>query len=248
MILRGPLPRVLYASEYSFRRFLSSQTSGRFSRPTDFELFTRRLNWLLRHGAVPPVMTIRPDGYVRLDDVRNLELFRRFSSQFDELLAQDESQSFKFIQEYDPQTGADATWIRARRGHTIKSIDWSVQRILSPEAVPTLVYSVDSDMWASIRRQGIRSQTTDGLIHLQSTNLVKNFDDPSHIFVLIDVVKMLAARMPLWRSTRGGRPAWLTTGDANSVLPPQVFFEAVKVEVDRQTVQARNLAEQEVPV
>ncbi|KAJ6485672.1 hypothetical protein C8R45DRAFT_278955 [Mycena sanguinolenta] len=173
MNLRGFLPRVLYASESCSRRFLSSQTSEKISRPTDFELFTRRLNWLLRHGALPPVLTIRPDGYVRLDDVRNLELFRRFSSQFDELLALDESQSFKFIQEYDPQTGADGTWIRARRGHTIKSIDWSVQRILSPEIVPTLVYSVDSDAWTSIQCQGIRSQTTDGLIHIQSTNLVK---------------------------------------------------------------------------
>ncbi|KAJ7249550.1 KptA family-domain-containing protein [Mycena haematopus] len=261
MNCRGPFPWILNtSSEHCSRRFLSSQIFEKITpRAEEFELFTRRLHWLLRHGAVPPVMTIRPDGFVRLDDVvrstefcfghsalmspqRNLSLFRKFSSKFDQLLAHDESRSFKIIQEYDPRIGADAMWIRARRGHTIKSVDWSVQRILSSEAVPTLVYSVDLDTWKDIQHYGIQPQSTDGLIHLQPTTAVEHFDDTSHVFVFIDVAKMLATNIPLWRSTRG-RGAWLTTGNTNGVIPPQVFLEAIKVEVDRQTVVYRPKAE-----
>ncbi|KAF8166568.1 KptA family-domain-containing protein, partial [Mycena galopus ATCC 62051] len=223
-------PLNLCASQYCSRRFLKTAPhSG------NFELFTKRLHWLLRHGAVPPVMTMRPDGYVRLDDVRNLSLFRKFSLEFDQLIAHDESRWFKVIQEYDPRIGADASWIRARTGHSIQSVDTSVKRILSPETVPTLVYSVDLATWRHTQHHGIQSQSPDGLIHMLPTTAVNHFDDAGHVFIFLDTAKMLGAGIPLWRSTRGG-VAWLTTGDPNGILPPQLFYEAIKVSVDRQTI------------
>jgi hypothetical protein len=68
MNLRGPLSRILPAhNNYCCsQRFISF---SRFPQHVDeFGLFTRRLDWLLRHAA-PPYMSIRPDGFVRLDDV-----------------------------------------------------------------------------------------------------------------------------------------------------------------------------------
>src|SRR4051812_17579434 len=59
MNLWRPLSRI----QYSGRRFISQNLP---SSEDPLKLFTRRLNWLLRHGAVPPVMTLRPDGFVRL--------------------------------------------------------------------------------------------------------------------------------------------------------------------------------------
>ncbi|KAJ7860441.1 KptA family-domain-containing protein [Mycena olivaceomarginata] len=229
MNLWRPLSRI----QYSGRRFLTQNLP-----PSEdpLKLFTRRLNWLLRHGAVPPVMTLRPDGFVRLGDVRNLGLFRNLlPGEFDELLARDESRSFKIISEYDPRVGADAPWIRARMGHSIKSVDWSVKRILTPEKVPMLVHRLDVETWMLARHHGIQPHPTDGLIHLQPVAATQKFgDETSDIYVFLDIPKMLAAGIPLWRSTRGGI-AWLTTGDVNGVLPPQMFLEALQVQVDRQT-------------
>ncbi|KAF7345394.1 hypothetical protein MVEN_01557400 [Mycena venus] len=238
MNLRVALSQSLHAAQYTGRRIISSQSFAQVApRVDEFELFTRRLNWLLRHGAVPPVMTIRPDGFVRLDDVRNLWLFRKLSPpEFDELLARDESQSFKIIQEYDPRMGTDALWIRARKGHTIKAIDWSVKRFLSPEEIPMLVYSVDFDTWMHVQYRGISPQLTDGLIELHPTTPTENFGHAAgRVFIFLDIVKMLAAGIPLWRSTRF-RLAWLTTGDANGALPPQMFSKVIKVDVDRETI------------
>ncbi|KAK7031630.1 hypothetical protein R3P38DRAFT_2924861, partial [Favolaschia claudopus] len=225
------LSRTLYASQLELNalRYISSTSAEDLS-----VVFNRRLKWLLRHGAVPPTLTLRPDGFARVDDIRRLPLFRKFTPiEFDDFLAEDQSQFFKITQEYDHRTGHDSFWIRARTGHTIKSIDWSVRRLHSPENVPPLVCPLDPETWAYAQHYGIPPET-DGLIRLRAISAKENFDT-NHVFAFLDVNKMLASRIPLWRSMRS-RMTWLTTGDPTGVLPPEMFLDATQYEVDRQTL------------
>ncbi|KAJ7777233.1 hypothetical protein B0H16DRAFT_1504770 [Mycena metata] len=193
-----------------------------------FEKFTTRLNWLLRHGAVPPTV-IRPDGFLRLSDVRSHWQFRRLSpEQFDELLAQDEGKRFRMIQDYDIRIEAEATWIRARIKHTLKSIDRRVRRIRSPDELPMAVYPLDARMWRQVKYQGIPSSPEDGLIRLR-----QDFDYTSTINILLDIPLLLSSGVQLFLHPDG---TILTTGDATGGLQPRMFLEVLQVVVQRETL------------
>jgi hypothetical protein len=129
--------------------------------------------------------------------------------------------------------------------HRLDMETWMLTRTCSH---PNLFLDINSKPG----HHGIQPHPTDGLIHLQPVAATQKFGDglfrkkrrtyisltcyaeTSDIYVFLDIPKMLAAGIPLWRSTRGGI-AWLTTGDVNGVLPPQMFLEALQVQVDRQT-------------
>ncbi|KAJ6580960.1 hypothetical protein B0H19DRAFT_1113039 [Mycena capillaripes] len=225
MNLRAPLWRL---QTYYGQRFQSTSSHG-----DEFEAFTRRLNWLLRHGAMPP--TIRPDGFVRLNDVRNFWLFRRLlPSEFDALLERDNSKRFKIIQDYDLRVGTDSPWIRARTGHTIPAVNLTVKRILSPDESAAVYQAVDLNAWMHAKRYGIHPLPSDGLIHLLPIPSTENFSHAAgNVCILFDIAKMLSAGIQLFRTTRG---EVLTTGDADGVLPPRMFVEAVNIEVERESL------------
>ncbi|KAJ7881183.1 hypothetical protein B0H13DRAFT_2667677 [Mycena leptocephala] len=182
-------------------------------------------------------MSIRPDGFVRLDDVRNYGPFRQLLPlAFDELLQRaDESKRFKIVYDHDIRIGANAWWIRARTGHTIKGVDMTVQRILSsPKKLPLVVHPVDLELWMHARRHGIPPRPSDRLIQLRPTTKTENLSYAAgQVCIFFDIAQMLSAGIQLFRTTRG---AVLTTGDTDNVLPPRLFLQVVKVDVDRHTM------------
>ncbi|KAJ7663813.1 KptA family-domain-containing protein [Mycena polygramma] len=237
MNFRGPLAHHVQAS--TVRRFQSS--AQRAPQADEFGLFTRRLHWLLRYGAMPPLMTIRPDGFVRLSDIRNHSLFRNLSQpDFNALLERDESKRFKIVQDYDLRVGTEALWIRARKGHAIPAVDLTVKRVLSPNDFSAATYqAVDLQTWTNASHYGIHPSPTDNLIHLLPTPANHNFSHLAGNFcIFLDVAKMLAAGIQLFRTTRG---TVLTTGDANGVLPPHMFEEVISVQLEREERTGTNI-------
>ncbi|KAJ7036496.1 hypothetical protein C8F04DRAFT_1094633 [Mycena alexandri] len=234
-LVRAPLSRIQIhknqrwmSQVYSHSQTPDSNTPRIQRNWSPFERFSTRLNWLLRHGAVPPTV-IRPDGFLRLSDVRGHWQFRHLSTdEFDALLVQDEGKRFKMIKDYDIRVEAETTWIRARIKHTLKSVDRSVHRIRSPDELPMAVYPLDVRMWRHVRHQGIPSSHEDGLIRLR-----RDFDHASPINILLDVPLLLSSGVHLFRNMRG---AILTTGDATGGLQPRMFLEVLQVEVQKETL------------
>ncbi|KAJ7173508.1 hypothetical protein C8R46DRAFT_116253 [Mycena filopes] len=231
-MLRAPLSRI---HTHNHQRWMSQY----YSQPptqgspvqrdwSPFEQFSTRLNWLLRHGAAPPVI-IRPDGFVRLADVRRHWQFRHLSTNdFDALLAQDEGKRFKIVQDYDVRVEAEASWIRSRINHTLKTVDRSAQRIRSPDQLPMAVYPLDARRWPYVKKHGIPPFSPDNLIHLRPA---MDFSSPIHI--LLDVPLLLSSGIHLFRTSRG---AILTTGDVNGWLQPRMFLEVLRVEVKKEVL------------
>ncbi|KAF7289080.1 hypothetical protein HMN09_01356200 [Mycena chlorophos] len=204
-----------------------------------------RLNWLLRHGASENQLLVRPDGYVRVDDVRSCWSFRNTPPEVvDEFLshvARGNSKYFNIKQDYDIRTGAPSWWIRTIWGHTIPHVDVSVKRIHSAEELPLVVFPAGLDEGTHAEHHGIFPDD-DGLICLRSLP-----PQQEHTFsygpgayhpvcIYLDVAKMLDAGIQLFRNSRGHV---LTTGDHNNVIHPWFFAKVEHVRLRRERIWRR---------
>ncbi|KAJ6568274.1 KptA family-domain-containing protein [Mycena vulgaris] len=243
------LPRIFQGPKSCGRRLLSATA---LEEPWDREhseaveaeslkFFTTRLNWLLRHGTPKAGLEIRPDGYVRLDDVKGCYSFRYLSSsEFDEMLRRDAHrrryQDFNVVQDFDIRQRANALWIRSKGYHSVPNVNArSTSKILSAAQLPVAVYPLDLQLWTHVGRHGIQ-QHGDRFIHLIPDPERKfcytvgaNFD----VCIYVDVAQTLAAGIQLFR-TRDGRV--LSNGDQGGVLPPYLFKEVVRVHLERETL------------
>ncbi|KAJ7095483.1 KptA family-domain-containing protein [Mycena crocata] len=236
---------ILKPPSYCRHRFISSQTAHldplHVEQPdpaAHFEFFTKSLNWLLRHGAVQEKLSIRPDGYVRVKDIKQCWKFEYLSSsEFDDMLMRDQFRHFKMIQDFDIREGAYTAWIRARKSHTIKSVHTSVHQILSPSELEKTVYPVDLQGWIHARRHGVGPSPEDGFIHLKATvpneNLSHAVDTSFDVCIYFDTNKLLSNGIHIFETVQGGV---LTTGDRDGVLPPYLFQEVVHLKLERETI------------
>ncbi|KAJ7708935.1 KptA family-domain-containing protein [Mycena rosella] len=234
MNLYRNLPRILQAPKYCGRRLI---TTEREQDPRDdgaarFEFFTTRLNYLLRYAAVKEEIEIRPDGYVRLDDVRDWRLFRyltpaEFNTMIDNEALTEGNDRFTLIQDFDLRAGADSIWIRAKKKHSMQSVHVNTQKIISPAKLPMAVYPLNLKEWEHVARRGIPRNEEDGFIHLIPTTPAHNFVGAaganSDVCIYLDVPQTLAAGIGLFRHRRLGRI--LTNGNLDGVLPPALFKE-----------------------
>ncbi|KAJ7780213.1 hypothetical protein DFH07DRAFT_794176 [Mycena maculata] len=208
--------------------------------PTRMTRFTTQLNWVLRHGAMEMGVTIRPDGFARLSDIKECQRFRQYhhvtSEEFDLLLQQEGGRRFKLIRDFDVRTGTDSLWIRSIRGHSSKGLDPTVRRIKSLADLPVAVYPLYLQEWSYVERYGIRP-SGDGFIHLIKTTLNENFAHATgssfDVLIFLDVPKMLSLGIQIFVNPKG---EVLTNGDGHKRLPPPLFERVVRVRVEKETL------------
>ncbi|KAJ7089892.1 KptA family-domain-containing protein [Mycena belliarum] len=244
MSLHRRLPYILRIPRQYHRRFLS--TEGTWNPEHDaarYKFFSTRLNYLLRHAVVKEHLEIRPDGHVRLDDVRRSQLFRNIPSpEFDRMVQEVTTAGYydrcQIKEDFDIRIGRETTWIRAGEKHSIPSLEINAQQIRSPKKLPMAVYSLDLQSWAHVARRGIPQSETDNFIHLIPTTPEENYvQGPGAQFdvcIYIDVAKTLAAGIKLFRMPAAG--CVLTNGNLDGVLPPALFKKVVRVKLERQTI------------
>ncbi|KAJ7132358.1 hypothetical protein C8R44DRAFT_773869 [Mycena epipterygia] len=253
MSLYRPLSRILQAHRCSGRRFLSTDyphppedsfedVEAEPPSASQFKFFTTRLNWILRHGAVREGLQIRPDGFVRIPDLKRCRKFKELEhSEFDALLKADHFRRFKIVQDFDNRILADNLWVRSRLGHSIKSVDVTVQRITSPSVLPMAVCSVNLRGWDYIARNGI-PPWNDGFIHLVPMTPAENYSHTTgasyDVCIFLDVKTMLQAGIQLFKTSRG---EVLTNGDRDGFLRPNLFKEVVRIQVEREIILSPSL-------
>lgn len=113
-------------------------------RPTDDPdtRWSKTLSYILRHGASKEGLTLRPDGFVRVDDLvrlflsssaRQCKLTCRTAAQMkrpklkgcdmatlERIVRDNAKQRFSMRTEPTGVDGADELWIRANQGHSVK--------------------------------------------------------------------------------------------------------------------------------
>jgi 2'-phosphotransferase len=138
---------------------------------------SKTLSWLLRHGAQGEGLKMRTDGYVKVDDLLQnpklkaqhltlkmvKEIVRLDSKQrYDLILENAEGSSVAVDLNATSSDAVDALWwIKARQGHSIKTVQLELKPITSIEDIPSrvAVHGTNLQAWSSIRTYPQRSPT-----------------------------------------------------------------------------------------
>jgi len=115
---------------------------------------SRSLSSILRHQARNMGLEVRPDGYVRVDDLLNLRKIRGSGCSLQDLtqiVAECEKQRFKLMEE------RGVAYIRANQGHSMAGIDANelLEQIKDATDIPTCIHGTYMKYWESIRRDGL---------------------------------------------------------------------------------------------
>ncbi|XP_060014818.1 tRNA 2'-phosphotransferase 1 isoform X2 [Lagenorhynchus albirostris] len=174
---------------------------------------SKALSYALRHGALKLGLPMGPDGFVPLDTLLQLPQFCSFSVEDVQRVVDTNGKQRFALQPGDPGTGP---LIRANQGHSLKVPELELIPLETPQALPlVLVHGTFWQHWPSILLKGLscRGRTH---IHLAAGLL----GDPG----------VISDGIPFFRSANG---VILTPGNADGVLPPKYFKEALQLRPTR---------------
>ncbi|TFY64646.1 hypothetical protein EVJ58_g2484 [Rhodofomes roseus] len=158
---------------------------------------SKTLSWVLRHGSQAEGLAMRPDGYVRVDDLvcAAIPLGRAAISVTLKNIVQNDSKSrydLKCERDESLEPPKEIWWIRANQGHSMKEVKLDLKLMNSVKDIPT----------------GIA---------VHGTTRMRN---SSQILIYVDVQKALEAGIKFFLSANG---VVLTEGDEKGFLGPQFF-------------------------
>ncbi|KAL0955170.1 hypothetical protein HGRIS_004078 [Hohenbuehelia grisea] len=185
---------------------------------------SKTLSWILRHEAKSEGLVMRPDGYVKVDDLlSNARLQDLDLEKLKSMVEKDAKTRFNLTCETVDGT---STWlIRANQGHTLKTVQVELTPIESVADIPTrvAVHGTNLKAWESISKQGL-SKMKRNHIHLAQgvagENVISGMRSSSQVLIFVDVQKALDAGVKFHLSANG---VVLTEGDDRGFLLPEFF-------------------------
>ncbi|EDW17717.1 uncharacterized protein Dmoj_GI12490 [Drosophila mojavensis] len=193
---------------------------------------SKQLSWLLRHGAEKEGFTMQPDGYVCVADILQ---HPRYGAQYSkeklrEIVATDAKQRYQLRS--NPVTGAEE--IRANQGHSLRTVqaEACMERINSISQLPgPVVHGTYYKNWEHIKTEGLKRLTRNhihfAVLSGEGKAVVSGFRSDCQVLIYLDVAKVLADQLELYRSSNN---VILCAGIAGCISPS--YFQRV---VDRRT-------------
>lgn len=204
---------------------------GKRDRPNDTRetKVSKKLSQLLRHRVRENNLTVRTDGYVRLDDV--LAAMHHLTPTADEVravVATCPKQRFALLTE-------DAVeYIRANQGHTIDGLD--DEQMLQPLGAPALaelreaVHGTFLSSWPAIRSGGLRRMARKH-VHMATdlpgeSGVISGMRRSAEVLVWVDLLAAHRAGVPFFRSANS---VILTPGLGDEgTVPPSCFSRVIE--------------------
>ncbi|CAM8997728.1 unnamed protein product [Rhodiola kirilowii] len=217
------------------RRDISTSSIGK----DKIDALGRLLTRILRHMAAELNLSIRSDGYVKVNDLLKLNLKTHAnnplrSHTFEdvrEAVRRDNKQRFSLMEE------DGELFIRANQGHTIKEVESEslLKPITSPEELPVCVHGTYSRNLESILQSGLKRMKR---LHVHFSSglpadggVISGMRRDVNVLIFLDVRKALADGMKLYISDN---KVILTEGFEGVV--PVKYFEKIESWPDRRLI------------
>ncbi|KAF7289077.1 tRNA phosphotransferase 1 [Mycena chlorophos] len=216
-----------------FQRF----THGKTRREREYYWTTRELSFLLRHGAFQQKLPMRPDGYVKVEDLasdcldscaletelcqlrhRSIAAHNLDVPTLQRIVVEDNKKRYKLQEE------ADGLWIRANQGHSMPELVVEMKPILSATEIPMAVHGTNLQAWPLIAKEGL-SRMSRNHIHLAQDfegKVISGMRKSTSILVFVDVSRALEAGIPFFLSFND---VVLTPGNEEGLLEPRFFSD-----------------------
>ena len=133
--------------------------AGNFLNPKAIVNLSKKLSYLLRHGAIKEGIAIDTSGFLLIDDIlAHIDFKTHNLEQIKIVVDQNDKKRFELVQ-IDPEDETKGYKIRAVQGHSITVIEDEniFDAILDPNEYPCVVHGTDLKAWTNfIRFSGLR--------------------------------------------------------------------------------------------
>merc|ERR1719499_461784 len=186
---------------------------------------SRALTQILRHKAKARGLEVRPDGYVKIDDLTSLNGFQMLTLEnLQKIEADCEKQRFKIIEE------DGVYYMRANQGHSMPGINAEdlLTRVEDPSEVPICIHGTYQRYWDPIRETGLNKM---GRHHIHfTTSEVQNdearsgFRKSCDLLIFVDVARAMTDGCVFYRSDNN---VILTPG-FDGFIPSKYFSQVIR--------------------
>lgn len=177
---------------------------------------SKRLSYLLRHGALKEGLHIKPDGFVPVT-----ELLRKLPNYTLE--------DIKKVVELDPKnrytlsSNSGVTEIKANQGHTIVEVN---ELKLTPLTNPDfeIVHGTYFSNWTKIKTEGLSRMKRNHIHFAKGINFICGLRKSAQVFIFIDFNKATADGISFFVSENN---VVLSRGNEKGLIEPKYFSRVV---------------------
>lgn len=180
---------------------------------------SKKLSYLLRHGAEKEGLIMRKDGYCKVTDI--LKYLGISLNKLKEIVSENSKQRFSLIDE------SGVYWIRANQGHSNK-VDVKIEmlEIKDPKEIPIVIHGTNLKAWSLIAKKGLSCMSRQH-IHFASgmfgdSGVISGMRKNCDVFIYINTVKAMNDGIVFYKSSNG---VILTSGKDN--ILSNIYFEKV---------------------
>lgn len=207
---------------------------------------SKKLSWLLRHGAEKEGLQLQEGGFISVKDVLSNRNLRSLKITFEEvrsIVQENDKQRFTMVpasESVDQTSTSPQDWlIRANQGHSLKVESEGLLKPITAENSPeTAVHGTTHSAWplivasgglkpmgrnhahfASGLPEGFKSIVEDGKAN-DAAPVISGMRKSSTILMFLDLSKAIEAGIEFWLSDNG---VILSAGNAEGLIPLEYF-------------------------
>jgi 2'-phosphotransferase len=223
---------------------------GNREPPSRATQVSKKMAWLLRHGAEEEGLQFLEGGFLNLSDVLANRKFKSMKVTFAEIkdvVAADEKQRYSMVPKDDADASSDKPadfLIRANQGHSVKMEDEGLLKPVTKDEMPaSAVHGTTHAAWSLIVASGglkamgrnhvhfasglpagFKSVVEDGESAGDAAPVISGMRKTSTILVFLDLAKAMDAGLVFGMSDNG---VVLTEGNKEGLVPLE-FFQRVE--------------------
>ncbi|KIY64838.1 phosphotransferase KptA/Tpt1 [Cylindrobasidium torrendii FP15055 ss-10] len=183
---------------------------------------SKTLSYILRHGAEKEGVPMRDDGFVEFEDLRkNPKLTTLTVEALQEIVKSDAKQRYTLVAE------GEKWFVRANQGHSMKTVQLTLNPILAVSDIPTgtAVHGTDRKAWEHISSQGLSKMRRNHIHLAQGLDAVSGIYDVGMrknctVRIWIDIQKALNDGLKFFLSDNG---VILSEGNEEGFILPKYF-------------------------
>lgn len=191
---------------------------------------SKSLSWLLRHGAVKNNLTVSPDGYILVDDIKKLTQFKDYElSDFKYVTNTNDKKRFTMKEE-------NGIWyIRANQGHSAEvGTKINQEELLKKltEPIDPIIHGTSYQAYRQIKQTGLNKMGRTHIHFAITDDFVQGNQQQSGIRSNCQImlyVDMASAMKDGYEFFMSDNKVVLSPGDANGIIP----FKYVTKAIDR---------------
>eukprot|EP00011_Vannellida_sp_DIVA3-517-6-12_P008296 CAMPEP_0114628026 /NCGR_PEP_ID=MMETSP0168-20121206/12603_1 /TAXON_ID=95228 ORGANISM="Vannella sp., Strain DIVA3 517/6/12" /NCGR_SAMPLE_ID=MMETSP0168 /ASSEMBLY_ACC=CAM_ASM_000044 /LENGTH=229 /DNA_ID=CAMNT_0001839385 /DNA_START=44 /DNA_END=730 /DNA_ORIENTATION=- len=203
-----------------------SQRRAKVGGRSKNENFSRKMTYLLRHGAVKEGLAIDEKGFIAVPEMLAygpIAKMRMREADVRDVVANCPKQRF-FLEERP-----EGLFIRANQGHSLQNVAVDMHPIKDASEVPVAVHGTYYGPWNKIKVSGL-SKMARQHIHIATgvpgaDNVISGMRSTAQVLIYIDVERVLQDQIPMLLSANN---VVLTAG-VNGYLAPRYFLKVVDV-------------------